>query len=75
MLEFKIVKRKLFLKLLVIEEELEVEVQEEGEEQLEMFLDMSKIGNYVKFEELDEEEKNIGMLRKLRLFISQFRFK
>lgn len=75
MLEFKIVKRKLFLKLLVIEEELEVEVQEEGEEQLETFLDMSKIGNYVKFEELDEEEKNIGMLRKLRLFISQFRFK
>lgn len=75
MLEFKIVKRKLFLKLLVIEEELEVEVQEEGEEQLEMFLDTSKIGNYVKFEELDEEEKNIGMLRKLRLFISQFRFK
>lgn len=75
MLEFKIVKRKLFLKLLVIEEELEVEVQEEGEEQLEMFLDISKIGNYVKFEELDEEEKNIGMLRKLRLFISQFRFK
>lgn len=75
MLEFKIVKRKSFLKLLVIEEELEVEVQEEGEEQLEMFLDMSKIGNYVKFEELDEEEKNIGMLRKLRLFISQFRFK
>lgn len=75
MLEFKIVKRKLFLKLLVIEEELEVEVQEEGEEQLEIFLDTSKIGNYVKFEELDEEEKNIGMLRKLRLFISQFRFK
>lgn len=75
MLEFKIVKRKLFLKLLVIEEELEVEVQEEGEEQLEIFLDMSKIGNYVKFEELDEEEKNIGMLRKLRLFISQSRFK
>lgn len=75
MLEFKIVKRKLFLKLLVIEEELEVEVQEEGEEQLETFLDTSKIGNYVKFEELDEEEKNIGMLRKLRLFISQFRFK
>lgn len=75
MLEFKIVKRKLFLKLLVIEEELEVEVQEEGEEQLETFLDISKIGNYVKFEELDEEEKNIGMLRKLRLFISQFRFK
>lgn len=73
MLEFKIVKRKLFLKLLVIEEELEVEVQEEGEEQLETFLDTSKIGNYVKFEELDEEEKNIGMLRKLRLFISQFR--
>lgn len=35
-----------------------------------MFLDTSKIGNYVKFEELDEEEKNIGMLRKLRLFIS-----
>lgn len=75
MLEFKIVKRKLFLKLLVIEEELEVEVQEEGEEQLETFLDTSKIGNYVKFEELDEEEKNIGMFRKLRLFISQFRFK
>lgn len=75
MLEFKIVKRKSFLKLLVIEEELEVEVQEEGEEQLETFLDTSKIGNYVKFEELDEEEKNIGMLRKLRLFISQFRFK
>lgn len=75
MLEFKIVKRKLFLKLLVIEEELEVEVQEEGEEQLETFLDTSKIGNYVKFEELDEEEKNIGMVRKLRLFISQFRFK
>lgn len=75
MLEFKIVKRKSFLKLLVIEEELEVEVQEEGEEQLETFLDTSKIGNYVKFEELDEEEKNIGMLYKLRLFISQFRFK
>lgn len=75
MLEFKIVKRKSFLKLLVIEEELEVEVIEEGEEQLETFLDTSKIGNYVKFEELDEEEKNIGMLRKLRLFISQFRFK
>lgn len=75
MLEFKIVKRKSLLKLLVIEEELEVEVQEEGEEQLETFLDTSKIGNYVKFEELDEEEKNIGMLRKLRLFISQFRFK
>lgn len=75
MLEFKIVKRKSFLKLLVIEEELEVEVQEEGEEQLETFLDTSKIGNYVKFEEFDEEEKNIGMLRKLRLFISQFRFK
>lgn len=75
MLEFKIVKRKSLLKLLVIEEELEVEVQEEGEEQLETFLDISKIGNYVKFEELDEEEKNIGMFRKLWLFISQFRFK
>ncbi|XP_065930911.1 bridge-like lipid transfer protein family member 1 isoform X5 [Magallana gigas] len=73
--EPKTVKRKPSSKLPVIEEEPEAEVQEEGEEQLETPSDTSKTGNHAKLEELDEEEKNIGMPRKPRPSISQSRFK
>lgn len=73
--EPKTVKRKPSSKLPVIEEEPEAEVQEEGEEQLETPSDTSKTGNHAKLEELDEEEKNIGMPRKPLPSISQSRFK
>ncbi|XP_056013431.1 bridge-like lipid transfer protein family member 1 isoform X4 [Ostrea edulis] len=73
--EPKTVKRKPSSKLPVIEEEPEVEVHEEGEEPLDTPSDTSKAGNNAKIEDLDDEEKNIGMPRKSRPSMNNARFK
>lgn len=73
--EPKTVKRKPSSKLPVIEEEPEAEVQEEGEEQVDTPSDTSKTPTNAKLEDLEEEEKNIGMSQKPRPSISKSRFK
>jgi hypothetical protein len=72
--EPKTVKRKPSSKLPVIEEEPEVEVHEEGEETLETPSDFVKTRNSSKIENLDEEEKNIGMSHKERPSANNARF-
>ncbi|XP_062586140.1 bridge-like lipid transfer protein family member 1 isoform X2 [Saccostrea cucullata] len=73
--EPKTVKRKPSSKLPVIEEESEAEVHEEGEEPQEVTSDEGKTGNNTKIEDLNDEEKNIGIPSKPRQSITQARFK